>query len=412
MTAGNARILFVDDENVIIKGLQKLLSDEQWQCHYVNSADEALAFLKEQEVDLLVSDFMMPQRSGIDLLTDVKQQYPQIIRILLTAYIDNAQTTKALSEGHAQQIVPKPWIDQEFKEIIRSALRQSEQQKKHSLEFQRLLNSIPLLPALPESYSQVQSCITDDDVDIEKMANIISQDVGMASLLLRWANSALFGQRYHVDTIKKAIVVLGTEIVTNLILSESISKSLAAAGSIAAGFDMKKFRSHSIATAAIARLLIKSVYSNDADLQDRSFIAALLHDIGWLIEANYFNKQYQQVVAKNQQEGINYLAAEREVLATDHCELGSFLTEWWALPYFISSAIAMHHEPKSSPVDPEIVQAVYLANQLAYRFGYGCNDVPAGPEIEQTLQDKFFLNEEGLEILQVETEKIVEAFSN
>lgn len=407
MNKKNASILFVDDEPTILKILEKLFSSEKWDCHYVANAEEALDFLQQNRIDLLVSDFMMPGKNGIELLVDVKQRYPQIIRLLLTAYAKDERTTRALSEGYAQQIIPKPWIDQELKEIVRSALRQSEQQKRHSPEFQALLNTIPLLPALPKSYSQVQDCIQEDDVDIEKMATIIGLDVSLTSALLHWANSALFGQRYHVDTIKKAIIVLGTEIVISLILSEAVTRSLAKAAPKTDSFDMDKFRRHSMATAILARMLIKSLYSSDGDLQDRAFIAALLHDLGKLIAASHFSSSFEEAVKNAEATGDSSLEAERKTLGTDHSELGGFLAEWWALPHFITTAIEQHHNPQTNLIEPDIVPAVYLANELSYRFGFGCNGEQQERNIDQNILDKFVITDEGLEILQVETERLI-----
>lgn len=407
MTEQTARILFVDDEPTILNILEKLFSSEKWDCHYVSSANEALDFMQQNRVDLLVSDFMMPEKDGIELLVDVKQHYPQIIRLLLTAYAKDEKTTRALSEGYAQQIIPKPWIDQELKEIVRSALRQSAQQKKYSPEFQALLNTIPLLPALPKSYAQVQNCIHEDDVDIEKMATIIGLDVSLTSALLHWANSALFGQRYHVDTIKKAIIVLGTEIVISLILSEAVTRSLASTAPKTDSFDMDKFRRHSMATATLARMLIKSLYSSNGDLQDRAFIAALLHDLGKLIAASHFSEPFGAAVKKAHAEGIPLQEAEKELMGTDHTELGSFLAEWWALPHFITTAIEQHHKLQANLIEPDIVPAVYLANELSYQFGFGCNGEQQERTIDQAVLDKFIITDEGLEILQVETERLV-----
>lgn len=307
MTEDAPKILFVDDEKNILKSLQRLLADESWDCHFVDNATEVLSRLEKEPFDLLVSDVAMPGIDGTELMAAVKEKYPAIIRIFLTAFTKEEKVVESLSRGYAQQIIPKPWIDQELKEIIRSALRQSAQQKKHSPKFQALINSAPLLPALPESYSQVQSCIMDDEVDIEKMALIIGQDVALSSAMLHWANSALFGQRFRVDTIKKAIVVLGTDIVINLILSEAITQSMASAPPKTEGFDLNKFKVHSIATAILARLLIKSLYSSDIDMHDRAFIAGLLHDIGKLIAANNFSEKFSAANKHAEQRNCSFL---------------------------------------------------------------------------------------------------------
>ncbi|MCK5915732.1 MAG: HDOD domain-containing protein, partial [Deltaproteobacteria bacterium] len=329
------KILFVEDDQRILKLLQQLLQDESWDCHFVCSDHKALTFLQDNPVDLVVSNVKIAEMDGIQLMEDIRKLYPCIVRLFLTGYNKQEEVVKALAEGYVQQIIPKPWIDQEFLEIIRSALRQRAQQKKHSPEFQTLINSIPLLPSLPESYSNVRSCIVGDEVNIEKMADYIAQDVAISSALLHWANSALFGQRFQVDTIKKAIIVLGTNIVENLIFSESVNRTIAEKLPDIKGFDFGRFKKHSMATAVLSRLLIKSLLPTNHIQHDRAFIAGLLHDMGKLAEASFFPDRFEKAIELAVQTKTPLTEAESEIYGTNHAELGSFLAEWWALPPFI-----------------------------------------------------------------------------
>jgi HD-like signal output (HDOD) protein len=403
------KILFVAYEQYILKSLQQLLQDENWDCHFVSSTREALNFLQTEPVDLVVSDVMMPDMDGIQLVSEIRKLYPSIIRMLLTSYAKQKNIIEALAKGYTQQIIPKPWFDQELKEIIRSALRQSVQQKKQSPEFQILINSIQLLPSLPESYSNVRSCIVGDEIDIEKMADYISQDVAISSALLRWANSALFGQRFQVNTIKKAIIVLGTDIVKNLVLSESINQTIARKVPAVKGFDSAKFEKHSMATAIIARLLIKSLHCTDLNRHDRAFIAGLLHDMGKLVAASFFSDQFAKAIALAKKRKCPLIEAEMETYGTQHAELGGFLAKWWALPPFIVNTICWHHQPQSTPVDQDNIFAAHVANLLSYQFHYGSNGDTLPREIAEEYQDKFYLTEETIEILQAETEKTIRA---
>ncbi len=412
MDNATPKILFVDDEQNILKSLQQLLQDEDWDCHFVSSAREALSFLQTEPVDLVISDVMMPDMDGIQLVSEIRKLYPSIIRMFLTSYAKQENIIEALAEGYSQQIIPKPWLDQELKEIIRSALRQSAQQKKHSPEFQILINSIPLLPSLPKSYSNVRSCIVGNEIDIEKMADYISQDVAISGALLRWANSALFGQRFQVNTIKKAIIVLGTDIVENLVLSESINQTIARNVPEVKGFDFAKFEKHSMATAIIARLLIKSLHCTDLARHDRAFITGLLHDMGKLVAANFFSDQFAQAIALAKKRKCPLIEAEMETYGTQHAELGSFLAEWWALPPFIVNTICWHHQPQSTPVEQDIIFAVHVANLLSYQFHYGSNGDTFPREIAEEYRDKFYLTEETIEILQAETEKTIQAVAH
>lgn len=409
MTEKQTNILCVVDKKNTLDKLQQLFADEDWNCRFVSSGQQALDLIADEEIDLLVTSIELPEMDGVELLSEVSKRHPEIVRIALSGAAKEKYTLAAMTAGYAQQIIAKDRIEQELKEIIRSALRQIAQQKTHSQKFQALINSIPLLPSLPENYAQAQSCINGDEVDIEKMADIISLDVAMTSAILRWANSALFGQRFRVDTIKKAIIVLGTDIVTSLILSEAVAKVMTGSTPQTDRFDLNKFKCHSIATAILSRLLIKSLYVADTDLQDRTFIAGLLHDIGKLIAISHFQKKFIAASRLAERQNSSLYKAELEFLGTSHAELGSFLAEWWALPPYLVSAIASHHNPQASLVEPDIANAVYLGNQLSYRFGYGCNGEKLEREIDQEIQQRFFLTEEGLEILHTETDSIMSA---
>ncbi|MEA3362781.1 MAG: response regulator [Thermodesulfobacteriota bacterium] len=409
MNSNTPKILFTDAEKETLDSLQRLLLNESWDCYYVSSAREALDFLQSNKVDLVVTDVTLPDMDGVEFVSEIRNRYPKTIRMFLTGFNKQENIIKALEEGYTQHIIPKPWIDQELKEIIRSALRQSTQQKKHSPEFQILINSIPLLPALPESYSNVRSCIVGDEVDIETMAKYINQDVAIASLLLHWANSALFGQRLQVETIKKAIIVLGTDIVENLILSESVNRTIAGKLPEIKGFDFGKFKKHSMATAVISRLLIKSLLPTDFDQHDRAFVAGLLHDMGKLVAATYFPVQFEKAIELAKQRRCPLTETEKEIYATDHAELGGFLAEWWNLPPFIVNVISCHHQPHFTPIEQDVIAAAYVANLLSYQFHFGSNGDTCLRGISDEFREKFYLNEEANEIFRNQTEEIIRA---
>jgi len=412
MSKSIPKILFVDKEKNILDLLRQLLSEEEWDCHFVSSGPEAMTFMQEHSVDLIVSDTQTVAKDEGQFLANIYQHYPTTVRMAMSGYAKQDNAVQTLAEGYAQQIIPKPWVDQELKEIIRSALRQNAQQKKHSLEFQTLINSMPLLPSLPESYSNVRSCIIGDEVNIEKMADYISQDVAISSALLHWANSALFGQRFQVDTIKKAIIVLGTDIVENLILSEAVNHAITTKHPDTVGFDLGKFKKHSMATAVLSRLLIKSLFPSDIVRQDHAFVAGLLHDMGKLAAASFFHPQFEKAIALAKRKKCPLSDAEVEVYGTQHAQLGGFLAEWWALPPFIVNAILWHHQPQFTPTDKDVITATHVANLLSYQFNYGSNGDTYNRNISDKYREKFYLTGEENEILRVKVEQTIGALTS
>jgi len=407
MSSPFSQILLVNNEPSTQQMVAQLFKNEKWDCLFASGASEALQTLSNGQIDLLLITDSVITENNLNFISQVRQRHPEVIRIYLSTNNKAVDTVDILAQGLVQQIIPKPWIDLEVIEIIRNALHQRSLQKNHSPEFQELINSIPLLPALPQSYSHVRSCITDDEINIEKLVECISQDVAISSALLHWANSALFGQRFQVDTIKKAIIVLGTDIVQNLILSESINRTIAGPLPEIKGFDFNKFKKHSMATAILSRLLIKSYRPTDFIEHDRAFVAGLLHDIGKLAAASFFPKRFEQAIELAKTDRSCLYDAEVVIYKTHHAELGSFLAEWWALPPFVVNAICWHHQPQSTPVDQDIIAATYIANLLSYQFGYGSADDACTREIQKDYTEKFYITEEAKEILKNETDQTI-----
>jgi HD-like signal output (HDOD) protein/CheY-like chemotaxis protein len=405
------QILLVSNDSETINSLQDLFHGEQWQCNFVNTVIEAEEMLHNTTIDLALTCSDIPLNGGFDLLTKIKQQSPDTIRLFLTSFVDSADTINALSQGIAQQIISNPWIDQELKEIIRSALRQRKQQKKYSSDFQCLVNNIPLLPPIPESYANILTCVSEENINIEKMSDYISQDVAISAILLRWANSALFGQRFMVDTVKRAIIVLGTQIVETLVLSESLNRSIIQHIPQIKGFNLESFKKHTMATAVLTRLLVKSTWPNDTELQDRAFVAGLLHDCGKLILGYYMSDKFEASIMQSKLARIPLLDAEQSIYQSNHSEIGAFLTEWWALPSFIVNVNLWHHTPDRAPNDRDIVTAAHVANLLSYQLNYGSSEEMINRDIAPEYIDKFVLNEEAIEILKTKTDSIIQALS-
>ena len=115
-------VLFVDDEEDILKALRRVLRTEPYQTYYALSAKEALDLLTHQPINVLVSDMRMPQISGPELLEKVASQYPEIIRIVISVWADADSILDAVNTGHIYRYLVKPWDNRELKLTLRQAL--------------------------------------------------------------------------------------------------------------------------------------------------------------------------------------------------------------------------------------------------------------------------------------------------
>ncbi|MBY6221885.1 HD domain-containing phosphohydrolase [Marinobacter nauticus] len=117
-----ARVLLVDDEENILRSLQRILRREPWELTTASSGEQALAAMAEHKYDLVISDARMPGMDGPTLLAEIRRKYPWCIRILLTGYADITSTIKAINDGQIYRYISKPWDDDELRLTIRQAL--------------------------------------------------------------------------------------------------------------------------------------------------------------------------------------------------------------------------------------------------------------------------------------------------
>ena len=114
-------VLFVDDEVNILKALQRLLRSEDMNVLCATRAVEALDLLEKHPTQVVVTDQRMPEMSGVDLLSHVRERQPDIVRMMLTGYTEMKVAVDAINRGEIYRLITKPWNDDELRATIRQA---------------------------------------------------------------------------------------------------------------------------------------------------------------------------------------------------------------------------------------------------------------------------------------------------
>ena len=115
------RILCVDDEKNVLRAIERIFMEEECEVVTAGSADEGLELLKRQPIQVVISDYRMPGKNGVEFLRDVYRNWPETIRIVLSGYADTVAVVSAINEGHIYKFIPKPWNDDELKVAIHNA---------------------------------------------------------------------------------------------------------------------------------------------------------------------------------------------------------------------------------------------------------------------------------------------------
>ncbi len=121
-TSGKPGILFVDDEVNILKALARLFRTEPVRVYTASSGEEAFETLSSESIQLVVSDQNMPRLRGVQLLEEIRQRWPDVIRMMLTGYTEMHIAVQAINRGEIYRLITKPWNDEELRAIVRQAL--------------------------------------------------------------------------------------------------------------------------------------------------------------------------------------------------------------------------------------------------------------------------------------------------
>jgi response regulator RpfG family c-di-GMP phosphodiesterase len=128
-------ILCVDDEPNILSSLRRLFRAKGFQVRVAEGGKAGLALLELEAVDLVISDMRMPEMDGAQFLAQVRERWPETVRLLLTGYSDVTSIIDAINRGEIYRYITKPWDDNDIVLIVRQALeRKALEQEKKRLE--------------------------------------------------------------------------------------------------------------------------------------------------------------------------------------------------------------------------------------------------------------------------------------
>jgi len=355
------RILFVDDELLVLEGLARMLRPKRndWEMVFVDNGARALQLMAEAPFDVVISDMRMPGMNGAELLAQVLKRWPQTIRLVLSGHADQDLVLKCVGSTH--QFLSKPCKPEELKAAI---VRASELERSlHDRTLRELVSKMDRLPSMPALYVELIEMLRNPQIGLDEVGAVVAKDMAMTAKILKLVNSAYFGLGRQISSAVEAVSYLGLETIKSLVLCVHAFSQFSTAP--AGTSFMDELWAHSQTTAGLAKEIARRE-NTGAKIEEEAFVAGLLHDTGKLVLASNFPAGYKQVLSAGGMGSPAVLSAEEDTFGANHAEVGAYLFGLWGLPTPVIEAVALHHHPrKSTHLAFSPLTAVHSANALA-----------------------------------------------
>lgn len=224
------------------------------------------------------------------------------------------------------------------------------------------LEHIPTIPAvLAPLLRYLQQPV--EDLDVQKVTDLIAQDKSLAAQCLQMANSPLFGRWQKIDSLRGAVVGLGFHRVSDIAMSCGVLNLMPKdIGAI----DPVVFWEHSLGCALVCRHFARKISYPDPS---KAYLAGLLHDLGIIVNLWVVPREFGEAYEFARAEGIPLHEAEKKVLGFTHCESGRLLADKWELSAPLKEVVSHHHSIQEAREHAGLVALVEISDLLCRMSG-------------------------------------------
>lgn len=269
-----------------------------------------------------------------------------------------------------------------------AALPASQQDCPPPLSVPQLLKGDVDIVSLPTVYTHIVELLDHPNSSSHQIAKVISKDASLTVRLLRLVNSPFYGFSGKIDSVSRAVSLLGTNELVTLTLGITVIKQFQNIPSDL--LNMDSFWRHSIRCGLFSKIL--AGYLGEKGVE-KYFIGGLLHDIGRLVMLDRMAPQYSGAIAKARLDHLPMYRAEQDRLKTDHSIIGKFLAEKWRLSPALIRMIGSHHSPRLAHYSTEAC-IVHIADIFAHACGHEVMLVNEIPELQIKAWEETGLSEE------------------
>lgn len=232
-----------------------------------------------------------------------------------------------------------------------------QKQKVTTLTAKELVTGSIRLVSLPEVCIRVNEMLDDPTVTAVELGHIISQDTSLTARLLKIVNSSYYGFQAKIETVSRAITVVGLRELRGLVIAASAVETFSNVSDEV--LNKVRFWRHSLYCGVIARLLAEQCHVLHSE---RLFVAGLLHDIGKLIIAQRLPQEIRAIAVEADSAQRAEFEVEQDLLGFNHADVGGELMHAWNMPETLFESVAYHHNPRHAEVGVMETCLVHMAN--------------------------------------------------
>jgi len=331
------RVLFVDDERIILKKLKNIFITGNVNYDFINDGSRVMDFMASNKVDLVCLDMHMGPVKGIDLLRKLQETYPNTMRIAMVDFANGRISKDLHEENLVHHTILKPWSDEEIKEDVEKILQtQTSLYEKSMLTF---IEKIDALPTLPDIYNTISMQIVNHD-SIATISKTIEEDLSLTAFVLKIANSAMYGR--STGNVAQAVMKIGLSNLKDIVLSYSVFNFLGKGKD-----DLEKIWTKAISVNNLLKMFYEKCL--DQEMPDTYGSVGLLHDIGELFLLTYKEKYGCKI-------NLDY---------PTHENLGGYMLNQWGLPLPYVEGAMFHHRPNDKRIiHKNLILALFVVHDL------------------------------------------------
>ena len=351
------RVLFVDDEAHILRGLRRSMTsmEDQWDMTFCTSGEEALEVMqRDAPFDVVISDMRMPRMDGAEFLSIVRQRNPETIRVILSGYAETESILRTVGPAHIYLAKPCG------AEALQGAISRPMALKRLLSEpkLRAILAGLNNLPSLPSLFVELNAELQAPQCSAKSVAALIDKDVAMTAELLRLTNSAYFSVAAPVTTTLQAVRTIGLETVQVLVLQMGIFRQFS--GSAAVAPILEGLTHYCLVIANLTEAIANSMGGTQADART-AHCGALLSRIGMLVLLDAYPDTYGEILSRATT-GLPLYRIEEDTFGANHSLIGAYLLGLWGFSPALVEAVAFAPSPSTcGGYDNDTLTALHAA---------------------------------------------------